>query len=261
VRPIAALTREEARRLRGVLFDLDDTVLSHGVLGRGAYDALWRLREAGLGLAAVTGRPAGWGELLARQWPIDCAITENGAVVLERDAHGVVVRRERCSPEERRERSVRLGSIVDAARIGVPEARLTDDAALRVSDVTWDVGEHERLPEDRIAALLAVIHDAGARTSRSSVHVHATFETDDKASGAVRWLVGRGVDAGAALATWAFVGDSPNDAACFAAFRTTFGVANVARWVPHMTLPPRWVAPSAMGEGFAEIVRRLVELR
>ena len=61
---ISSLGSEEARSLRGLLFDLDDTVLSHGLLTEAAYGALWRLRAAGLELAAVTGRPSGWGDVL-----------------------------------------------------------------------------------------------------------------------------------------------------------------------------------------------------
>jgi hypothetical protein len=48
VKPAAAIPIDEARRLQGVLFDLDDTLLSHGRLTRAAYDALWALHEGGL---------------------------------------------------------------------------------------------------------------------------------------------------------------------------------------------------------------------
>ena len=73
---------EAAPRSRGAaaLFDLDDTLLTHGRLTRQAYDALWDLHDAGLKLVAVTGRPSGWGEVLARQWPIEGCVTENGAM-------------------------------------------------------------------------------------------------------------------------------------------------------------------------------------
>ena len=80
MKPLSSLARDEARALRGVLFDLDDTVLSHGLLTREAFGAINDLHDAGLLLVAVTGRPSGWGEDVARQWPIDGAVTENGAV-------------------------------------------------------------------------------------------------------------------------------------------------------------------------------------
>jgi hydroxymethylpyrimidine pyrophosphatase-like HAD family hydrolase len=263
MRPLACLAEDEARRLRGLLFDLDDTVLTHGLLTRVAYDALWRLRDAGLKLVAVTGRPSGWGEVLTRQWPVDGCVTENGAIAIVRDGHGVS-RRDPCDEAERRARRVRLAQLVERVREVVPEARLTDDVDLRRSDVTWDVGERMRLPEERVRAVRREIAAAGARWSQSSVHLHATFDADDKASGALRFCARElGEDPGAAVWRYGFAGDSGNDAACFAAFRTTFGVANVRAHVSTgaLTVPPRYVAGSAMGEGFAEIASEILRKR
>jgi hydroxymethylpyrimidine pyrophosphatase-like HAD family hydrolase len=261
MKPVSALGREEASRLRGVMFDLDDTLLSHGLLTRAAYDALWSLHDAGLDLIAVTGRPSGWGEMIARQWPIAGCVTENGAVHVLRDGPGIV-RRELCSEGERRARRIRLAKLVERVREVVPEARLSDDVDARRSDVTWDVGERVQLPDDRVLAIVREIEDAGARYLRSSVHLHATLDADDKASGAVRFCARElGVDAGAAVVRFAFIGDSWNDASCFAAFRTTFGVANVRASVPRLSVPPRFVAAAAMGEGFAEIAAEILRKR
>jgi HAD superfamily hydrolase (TIGR01484 family) len=262
MRPLVSLAAGEARALRGLLFDLDDTLLSHGVLTREAYDSLWELKDAGLRLVAVTGRPSGWGEVIARQWPIDGAVTENGAVVITRESRGLA-RFERCDEIERRSRRARLARIIDDVRTVVPEARLTDDLEARRADVTWDIGERVKLPEDRVRAILETIAAAGARSFASSVHVHATFDTDDKASGAVAYLARAfREDAGAATnARWAFVGDSGNDAACFGAFRTTFAVANVRAHIGRIPVTPRYVARGEMGEGFAEVARAIVSLR
>lgn len=259
---LAALTAEVARALRGLLFDLDDTLLSHGVLTRGAYDALWDLKDAGLRLVAVTGRPSGWGEVIARQWPIDAAVTENGAVVVARESHGLA-RSERCDETERRSRRIRLARLVEDVRAAVPEARLTDDVEARRSDVTWDIGERVKLPEDRVAAIARVIAAAGARSFASSVHIHATFDVDDKATGTIAYLARAfGEDPGAATsARWAFVGDSGNDAACFAAFWTTFAVANVRAHLARIPVTPRYLATRSMGEGFAEIAGAILAAR
>jgi HAD superfamily hydrolase (TIGR01484 family) len=261
VKPLASLTAEEACALRGVLFDLDDTVLTHGTLTLAAYETLWRLREAGLKLLAVTGRPSGWGAVIARQWPVEGCVTENGAVYFARESAGVR-RFDPCSDEERRARRIRLAHVVERVREAVPEARLTDDVDARRSDVTWDVGERMKLPEDRIRDIVRVIEDAGARWSVSSVHLHATYDADDKASGALRFCARElGEDPGAAIGTFAFVGDSGNDAACFSAFRTTFGVSNVRASLGRLTVAPRYVATRPMGEGFAEIARHVLALR
>lgn len=261
MRPLSLLDAAEASRLRGLLFDLDDTLLSHGVLTRAAYDALWNLREAGLALVAVTGRPSGWGELLVRQWPIDGCVAENGAVHLLRRGRGIV-RIDACSEAERRARRDRLVVLVNRVREVVPEAQLTDDAAVRVSDVTWDVGELVTLPDERVRLIAHEIAEAGARSTQSSVHLHATYDFDDKATGAVRFCAREfGEEPGAALSRFAFAGDSGNDAACFAAFRTTFGVANVRSSARKLSVTPRYVAAHEMGEGFAEIAGAILSRR
>jgi HAD superfamily hydrolase (TIGR01484 family) len=261
VRPLSALDPQVARGLRGVLFDLDDTVLTHGVLTPIAYDALWALHEAGLKLVAVTGRPCGWGEVVARQWPIEGCVAENGAIYVARDGAGIV-RRDGCTDAERQARRSRLANLVDRVRTVVPEARLTDDIEARRSDVTWDVGERVRLPEVRARAIVREIEAAGARATQSSVHLHATYDKDDKASGALRFCARElGEDPGSAVARFAFVGDSGNDAPCFAAFQTTFGVANVRASLGRLTLPPRYVAARAMGEGFADVALEILRKR
>lgn len=261
MRPLCELGADEARRLRGLLFDLDDTLLSHGVLTRAAYAALWSLRDAGLALVGVTGRPSGWGEVLVRQWPIDGCVTENGAVHVTREGRGVM-RVDSCDEAERRERASRLARLVARVREVIPDAKLSDDQHARVSDVTWDIGELVTLPPDRVRLVAREIALAGARSMQSSVHLHATFDVDDKASGAIRFCQRRlGEDPGAAVVRFAFAGDSGNDAACFAAFRTTFGVANVRSSLPFLSVTPRYVAAREMGEGFAEIAAQILASR
>lgn len=258
---MSALDAEEAGRLRGLLFDLDDTFLSHGLLTRAAYDALWRLHDDGLELVAVTGRPFGWGEVLARQWPVAGCIVENGAAYVLRRGR-TLVRRDGCDEVDRRDRRARLDRLVHRVGEVVPEAKLTDDVSARRSDVTWDVGENETLPEDRVAAIVREIEAAGGRWSRSSVHLHATFDADDKASGAIRFCSRElGEEPGSAIVRFAFVGDSYNDGSCFAAFRTTIGVANVQSSVARLSVPPRYVARRAMGEGFAELASEILAKR
>lgn len=262
MRPLAALAEGDVRGLGGVLFDLDETVLTRGELTREAYGALHDLRDAGLTLVAVTGRPAGWGELLARQWPVAACVVENGALYYARDERGRVARVDAATPESRAEKLAALERVVARARDEVPSIGLTDDARARVADVTWDIGEHARPDPADVARLAALVREEGARVIRSSVHLHATFDVADKAAGVVRALRDRcGIDPGAAPFRFAFVGDSGNDASCFAAFRLTFGVANVRDSMDQIAVPPRFVAPSPRGAGFAEIARAVATLR
>ena len=261
MRPLAAMPTSEAASVTALLFDLDDTVLTHGVLTRAAYDAVCDLAASGLDLVAVTGRPAGWGEVLARQWPLLGVVAENGAVSLVRAGAGVEASL-RGSETTRELDRARRNAIVAAVQAELPALNLADDNRARLTDVTLDVGERVKIPTEQVARARAIIASAGARSILSSVHLHITFEGDDKASGALRFLrEQRGLDSGVARVRAAFVGDSENDSACFAAFRTTFGVANIASWVPRLSLPPRYVTPSPMGAGFAELATALIHAK
>lgn len=257
MRPIERLGEDEARHLSVLLFDLDDTLLDHGALTEAAYSSLFRLREAGLRAVAVTGRPSTWGELFVRQWPIDGAVTENGAVAFALDGRRPVAVFGR-GPEHAEQRA-RLADVVQRIRLRFPALAPSDDAAARSTDFTFDIGEHERVAPEQVSAVRDYARELGARVLVSSVHLHVTFEGSDKASGATRFLKARlDIDPAAARTRAAFIGDSENDEACFGAFATTIAVRNF-RGRP--TVAPRYVTHAARGAGFAEAVAVLVKRR
>ncbi|WP_434044873.1 MULTISPECIES: HAD hydrolase family protein [Sorangium] len=278
--PLSRLTPDAARALAGVIFDLDDTVLDHGALTEPAYGALFRLREAGLALIACTGRPAGWGEVIQRQWPIDATIAENGAVAVVRGQAGPaagaghqgglarsagggrVALLDGMDSEARRARRAELVALADDLVRRFPAAALADDNDQRVTDVTIDIGEHRQVPPEDVQTMRAELRGRGVRTLLSSVHLHLTRDPSDKATGVVRLLSTRfGEDPTRARYRYAFVGDSGNDGVAFAAFALTFGVANVRAHLGKLSVPPRFVASLPMGRGFAEIAHRITELR
>jgi HAD superfamily hydrolase (TIGR01484 family) len=261
MRPLALLSADEARSLEGLLLDLDDTVLDHGRLTPSAYASLARAAASGLRVVVVTGRPVGWGEVLARMWPVDGVVSENGAVASRR-VGGRVELLDRADADERGRRRRELGQIWAAVRGEFPDAVLSDDSAMRRTDLAIDVGEGRQVAPDQVAAMARLGRSLGARTTLSSVHLHLSLDEDDKASGAM-WFLRELCDADPtrALRRYAFAGDSGNDAACFAAFRTTIGVANVAPHARRMSVPPRYIAQGARGAGFSEIVETLLALR
>jgi HAD superfamily hydrolase (TIGR01484 family) len=262
MQPLSAIPRELLRDTRGLLFDLDDTFLDHGRLLPEALTALYRLHAAGVELYAVTGRPASWGSLITHQWPIDGAITENGAIAYRRDA-GRVRRFDRLTLEERAARRVAVRSIADELRRQHPELELADDVAGRSSDVTFDIGEYRRVAPEVVARARQSARALGATTTLSSVHLHVSLDRADKASGAVELLRSvTGMPAVRILRSYAFIGDSENDAACFAAFRLTLGVRNLSG---RPTVPPRFLTSGERAAGFAEaaelLLARSTELR
>ncbi len=257
MRPLSRLTRADVPLpLLGVVFDLDDTALDHGLLTEPALAALFRARRAGLRLIAATGRPAGWAEVLARVLPVDGALAENGALAYFRE--GTRVRSDE-PPGSAPPRAALLPFAKElCATFG---CRLADDNGLRRTDVTVDVGENDHVPRETVAAMARWAAARGLRATVSSVHLHLSASADDKASGALRFLRARfGDDPSSARARYAFVGDSGNDAAAFAAFVTTVGVANVAPHLPRLSVPPRYVARAERGAGFAEALDALAAL-
>src|ERR1043165_3966354 len=85
MRPLAEMPESVRRGIRFVLLDIDDTLTTDGRLTAAAYAALERLSQRGLRVIPVTGRPAGWCDMIARFWPVDAVIGENGAFYFRYD--------------------------------------------------------------------------------------------------------------------------------------------------------------------------------
>lgn len=259
--PIAQLPTATVRGLEGICFDIDDTITTHGVLDPAGYASLFSLREAGLRLLAVTGRPLGFAEVFARTWPVDAAVGENGAGFYWRGPRGICARYWDPEPVRAAQRT-QLATIKRAIEAELPQIRPASDAWARRCDLAFDVGEHEQPPRESVERLLEIAKAHGARTSVSSVHAHAQLGDHDKAKGAARaietlWQI----DADAARQRFLFVGDSGNDAAAFAWFEHTVGVANVTYHLARLPVPPRFVTQAAGGAGFAELARMICARR
>ena len=67
------------KEIRYVFTDIDDTLTDNGSLRASAYSAIEALDNAGIGVVPITGRPAGWCDLIARFWPVRGVVGENGA--------------------------------------------------------------------------------------------------------------------------------------------------------------------------------------
>jgi hydroxymethylpyrimidine pyrophosphatase-like HAD family hydrolase len=218
---------------------------------------LFALQASGLRLIALTGRPAAWAEQIARMWPVEAAIAENGALSFKRIG-AQVHHLDTLDPEARALHRRRLDALVQQAKNELSALVPADDVGGRVSDFTFDIGEHQQAEEETIRAAQGLAHSAGARTTRSSVHLHFTFDRSDKATGALTYLRASGSDPTSALRRFAFIGDSQNDAPAFAAFHTTCGVQNLSG---HFSIPPRYITHLSASAGFCAFGQRLIELR
>src|SRR5690242_4106527 len=112
MQPLSRAPRALLAGVKAVLTDIDDTLTLHGRLPAEAFDALWKLRRAGIKVVPITGRPAGWCDLIARQWPVDGVVGENGAFYFRYDdAAKKMIRVYAQSDDERRSNTGRLWAI------------------------------------------------------------------------------------------------------------------------------------------------------
>ncbi|MCA9601524.1 MAG: HAD-IIB family hydrolase [Polyangiales bacterium] len=248
-------------RLEGIAFDIDDTLTRNGVVEPEAFDAMWALHRAGLVLVPVTGRPLGWVDVIARHWPVNVAVGENGAGWVWRD--GPRVREGYAVPEAE---MARVRSRLDQVRARVaremPEVRVTGDQRARRLDLAFDIGEETTLAMEDVERLMAVIRDEGFDAVRSTVHAHAVPGPWNKATGIASALRDAlGIDLTEARQRWTFVGDSPNDAAAFAHFEPSVGVANVREHASALPVPPTYVTQADRGRGFAELANAILRDR
>jgi HAD superfamily hydrolase (TIGR01484 family) len=258
------------------LTDIDDTLTTDGAITPDALQALADLKAAGLSVVAITGRPVGWSEPFAAQWPVDAIVAENGAVALRRAAEDLnEIGLQRLSnkrwqlsksyqqpPAVRQHNYAHMQQVLAQIESEVPGARRATDSAGRETDIAIDHSEFTHLPQEAIDHAVRLMRAAGMNATVSSIHINGWFGDHNKLEGA-RWIVrelfGRNLDA--EIDRWVYVGDSTNDQVMFEHFPHSVGVANIARFVPQLTHRPRFVTQGERGAGFAEVARAVLATR
>ena len=257
MKPLAEL--RGAQHLRGLLFDIDDTLTTEGRLTAVAFSALERLHASERLVIAVTGRPAGWCDHIARMWPVHAVVGENCAFYF-RYQQGKLHKRYQDGEAERAAKRSRLGAIARHILSAVPGSALSSDQPYRETDLAIDYCEDvPRLSIEEAERIAALMRAAGLNAKLSSIHVNGWFGSYDKlAMTKTLFAEHYGTDLDAANSHYAFAGDSPNDAPMFDYFAHSVGVANVARFTGHLASAPKYVTQRASGAGFAELVAHLL---
>lgn len=252
--------------VRGLLADIDDTISTDGRITAAAYAAMERLQSAGLLVVPITGRPAGWCDHIARMWPVDAIVGENGAFYMryDRTRRKLITRmvgtHAAAEVAEGKERLRQIGELILRE---VPGAAWASDQAYRAADIAIDFCEDvPRLPPVAVEKIVRLMHERGLTAKVSSIHVNGWLGDYDKL-GMTRTLMREqfDIDLDAQRSGFVFVGDSPNDAPMFEFFPLSVGVANVADFIGTIAHLPAYVTPSRSGAGFVELADRLVESR
>jgi HAD superfamily hydrolase (TIGR01484 family) len=253
MRPLGEL---DARAVQAVLLDIDDTLTTGGKLTAQAYAALESLQRAGKRVVTVTGRPAGWCDHIARMWPVDAVVGENGAFYFW-FGDGRLRTRYVDDASVRAQQRARLQGLAQRILEQVPGAALASDQPYRETDLAIDFCEDVApLPLQAAERIAALMREAGLAARISSIHVNGWFGDYDKLA-TTRLLFDErfGLDLDAANRRLVFAGDSPNDAAMFSYFDNSVGVANVRRFAG---LQPKFVTQAESGAGFAELAAHLL---
>ncbi len=246
--------------IKVVFTDIDGTITEEGRLNSAAYDALWKLHRAGFKVVPVTGRPAGWCEMIARLWPVDAVIGENGGFYFQYK-NQKMLRHFEQSEQERALNRDKLKKVEAQIFKEVPNAALASDQFCRIFDLAIDFCEDiPALPESDIQKIKKIFEAHGAQAKISSIHVNGWFGDFDKGSTCIKFAQKElGYNLEQLKTNSTFVGDSPNDEPLFQLFPHSFGVANVKNFASQMKSLPAYISPSREGTGFAEIAEHLIK--
>ena len=253
--------REKRSAITYLLTDIDDTITHEGKLPACAFQALENLDAAGIKVIPVTGRPAGWCDHIARMWPVNGIIGENGAFYFVYDIHKKkMIRRYFKTDQEREQDQIKLAAVKHKILQSVPGCVVSADQAYREADLAIDFAE-DVLPLSRtdIDKIVDIFEQYGATAKVSSIHVNGWFGVYDKLSMTKKMFkeVFK-TELDLIKETVVFVGDSPNDEPMFEYFPHSVGVANVLAFYDRLIFKPAWITKGKGGIGFAQMAKVLV---
>ncbi len=248
------------QKIKFLFTDIDDTITDHGQLTPDAYNALWRLHDSGIGVIPVTGRPAGWCEMIARFWPVEGVIGENGGLYF-RYIDKKMRRHFFVTEATREENRKKLKMIEEDILHNVPGAAIASDQFCRVLDLAVDFAEDvEPLEKAEVQHIVQIFEKYGATAKVSSIHVNGWFGNYDKLTMCKEFCQREfGLDLTAKNHEFAFSGDSPNDEPMFSFFKNSFAVANISKFLHELKFKPAYITQNEGGHGFVEIANALLK--
>ena len=257
MQPLRDFPQNDLRKIRFVLTDIDDTITVNGLLPAASYLAMEKLQQAGLRVIPITGRPAGWCDHIARMWPVDGIVGENGAFYFVYDT---VKRKKKCSEIKRREDRKRFEKLRQKILSTVKGCAIASDQSYRETDLAIDYCEDVPvISKSAVEQIVNIFEQEGAVARVSSIHVNGWFGNYDKLSMIRKFLYEIfQTDIDKSMEKIVFCGDSPNDAPMFGFFQNSVGVANVIDYAEMLELQPCWVTQKRAAAGFIEFSEALL---
>jgi HAD superfamily hydrolase (TIGR01484 family) len=263
MKSITQLVPADLANLKFIFTDIDDTLTNEGKLLPEAYEALWQLHQAKFNVIPITGRPAGWCELIARQWPVEGIVGENGAFYFRYSESTKTMKRHFFYPQYvRNENQKKLEIIRQEILQKIPACNIAGDQFSRLFDLAIDFAEDmERLSDNEIQNIVQIFESHGATAKVSSIHVNGWFGNYDKLTMTLKFMQNEfSLDEQQTRQQSCFFGDSPNDEPMFAFFPLSFGVANLKQFQSQLKALPTYMCASDGGHGFKEAVATILNL-
>lgn len=244
-----------------VLTDIDDTITEEGQLHADAYASLWKLKSSGIKVIPVTGRPAGWCEMIARFWPVEGIVGENGGFYF-RYTNKQMKRSFFATDDQIQQNRIKLDKIKNEVLSQVPGAQVASDQFCRLMDLAIDFCEDVTplLPSE-VEKIVQIFQRHGAQAKVSSIHVNGWFGEYDKVTMLKKLLKDEfNMSESNIKSNCLFCGDSPNDEPMFAYFPNSVGVANIKNYLSSLKAPPAFVTHKPAGQGFSELTEKILSL-
>ena len=258
---ISTMSKQQLNEVKIILTDIDDTLTTEGRLKSNAYTALENLSNSGFIIIPVTGRCAGWCDHIARMWPVNGVVGENGAFFFSYDHQSKKMQQTYCqTPKERKENHLALHEIKKTILQNVSGSALASDQDYRHTDLAIDFAEDVApLSSNKIKEIVTIAENAGAIAKVSSIHVNCWIGSHNKLSTSLTTLEQVfGVSNSNIQNEVLFIGDSPNDSMMFDYFNKSVGVANVMDFIKELDKPPKYITLNHSGEGFVELADSLL---
>ena len=253
---LSELPETKLGKVKILLFDLDGTFVSEDRLQSSTYRSLEKVRRKGLKTVVVTGRPAGWCDLMARWWPVDSVIGENGALAYSL-LNGKIQREIFSSSLNLGKSKKMLNFLFNQIQDNFGEVHLAVDQQFRQWDLALDISEEHFIPISKVKEIYDFCISNGANAAISNIHLNIWYGDYTKRDMATKLLKKWNVDVDECI----YIGDSPNDAPMFKEFPLSVGVKSVNNYLDVMANLPSYVTNQDTNQGFEELVNFILSTK
>jgi len=253
---LSELPQSKLKKAKVLLFDLDGTFVDSNNLQASTYKSLENIVKNGMKTVVVTGRPAGWCDLMARWWPVDSVIGENGAL-----SYSMVdgqIQRDVFDSSLTLEKSDKLlHSLLDEIKSNFGKINLAADQSFRQWDLALDISEENSMPIDKVKKIYDFCLSKGANAAISNIHLNIWYGNYTKLDMAMRLLQKWKIDFEECI----YIGDSPNDEEMFKEFPLSVGVKSVEKYPGIMNYYPTYITGKDANHGFEELVNFILSTK